>query len=304
MDRDEGRAVDTIALRAGDTEALLAPGAGANCLACRVGGRDIIEPVPSPAAALAEPTRWGCPILFPFPGRLPGGRYSIAGQEYHLPLTAPDGRTHLHGFAPRRPWRVAHQDEGSCVCAFDRASLASEEAAAYPWPFRLTVRWSVQPGLLRADVRVENPGDDALPFGFGLHPYLAVAEDAVARVPATHAWPNQGGIPVGSPDPISGPWAWAALEPGASVLLTGLPRTTVEATVGDTVLRFPGDRLGEVVLYRPPDRPAVCIEPWTSVSGAGVSLAPGAPHGLVNLPPGETWEAWLELRGGGGGVRG
>lgn len=170
MDHDATRAADAIALRAGDTEATIAPDAGANCLALRVGERDVIERVPTPDAALAEPTHWGCPILFPFPGQLVGGRYRVAGQEYHLPLNSPDGHKHSHGFAPRRPWRVAHRDAASCVCVFDRAGLAPEEAAAYRWPFRLTVRWSVQPGLLRADVRVENPGDEALPFGFGCTP--------------------------------------------------------------------------------------------------------------------------------------
>ncbi len=295
MDRGTAGADGGIALRAGDTEAVIDPAGGANCLAFRAGARDLIEPVPAPDAARATPTRWGCPILFPFPGRIAGGRYRIAGREYRLPLTAPDGQAHLHGFAPRRGWRVVDRDADSCVCAFDRALLAPEEARAYPWPFALTVRWSVRPGLLRADVAVANPGDDPLPFGFGLHPYLAVAEDAIVRVPATRAWPHREGLPTGPPAPAMGPWPWAALEPGASTLLTGLPKTTIEATAGAIALRFPGDRLGEVVLYRPPGRAAVCIEPWTSVSGAAASLAPGAPHGLVHLPAGATWDAWIEL---------
>ncbi len=293
MDRDTTGAIGGIALRAGDTSAVIDPAGGANCLAFRSGARDLIEPAPVLDAARANPTRWGCPLLFPFPGRIAGGRYGVAGRAYRLPLTAPAGRVHLHGFAPRRGWRVRDRGADSCACALDHELLAPEEARAYPWPFALIVRWSVRPGLLRADVTVANPGNDPLPFGFGLHPYLAVAEDAIVRVPATQAWPHREGIPTGPPAPAAGPWPWAALEPGASLLLTGLPQAAIEATAGDIALRFPGDRLGEVVLYRPAGRAAVCIEPWTSVSGAA-SLAPGAPHGLVSLPAGATWDAWVE----------
>ena len=93
------------------------------------------------------------------------------------------------------------------------------------------------------------------------------------------------------------PRAWAALEPGASLLLTGLPPGDVEATAGETAVRFPGDRFGEVVVYRPPERASVCVEPWTSVAGAANQLEPGAPHGLVRLPPGARWDAWVEIGG-------
>ena len=94
----------------------------------------------------------------------------------------------------------------------------------------------------------------------------------------------------------AGAWRWDELEPGASLLLTDLPPGTVEATAGDTVVRFPGDRFGEVVVYRPPaGRAAVCLEPWTSVASAANLLAPGTPHGLLRLAAGAAWEAWAEI---------
>jgi galactose mutarotase-like enzyme len=51
------------------------------------------------------------------------------------------------------------------------------------------------------------------------------------------------------------------------------------------------------VVYRPPERASVCVEPWTSVAGAANQLEPGAPHGLVRLPPGARWDAWVEIGG-------
>ena len=291
----EGIRHHLITLSAGDTRALVAPGIGANCVAFESDGRPIIEPVPSLDELRAAPSRGGCPILFPFPGRVAGGRYRFDGRDYQLPLNAPAEATHLHGFAPRARWRVASQDAATCVCVVDHSLLTEADARGYPWPFALAVRWSVAPGRLRADVRVENPGSGDLPFGFGLHPYLVAAPDAVVQVPASEQWPIAGNVMAGPPGPTTGSWPWASLEPGASLLLTGLPTGTVEATVGDCAVRFPGDRFGEVVVYRPPDRAAVCVEPWTSVAGAANLLEPGAPHGLLRLPPGAAWQAWVEI---------
>ena len=287
---------ELIALSVGDSSARIAPGIGANGVAFEIDGQAIIEPVPSLDGLRAAPTHGGCPILFPFAGRVRDGRYRFDGRDYQLSLNAPGERAHIHGFAPGARWRVASQDDTSCVCVFDQTMLAPDERSGYPWPFALTVRWSLTPGRLRADVRVENTGEGDLPFAFGLHPYFAVAPDAAVRVPAAAQWPIAAGFMAGPTEATAGAWRWDELEPGASLLLTDLPHGTVEATAGDTVVRFPGDRFGEVVVYRPPaGRAAICIEPWTSVAGAANLLAPGEPHGLLRLAPGTVWEAWVEI---------
>lgn len=286
-----------VALAAGGTRALVAPGVGANCVAFAVAGREVLERPSSADELLAGPARAGCPILFPFPGRLPGGRHRFDGRELTLPLNAPEGGAHAHGFTPRRPWRLVARTATTCTCAFDESCLTPEERAGYPWPFRLQVRWGVRAGgVLRADVQLENRGSVPLPFGFGLHPYLLVRPDAAVDVPARAAWPHAGGVPSGPPEPIAGPWAWAELEAGGSILLTGLPDGIVDATAGDVVVRFPADRFREVVLYRPPARASVCVEPWTSVSAAGHLFDTGSPSGLVRLPAGRAWRAWAEVR--------
>jgi galactose mutarotase-like enzyme len=144
-------------------------------------------------------------------------------------------------------------------------------------------------------VVVENLDHVDMPFGLGLHPYTAIAPDALLEIPAHASWPHEGGIPTGTPTPVAGPWRWRELAEGASTLLTDLPLEDLEARAGAVSLRWPGDRFGEVTLYRPPGRPSVCVEPWTSVSNAAAQIAPGATHGLVVIPPMQPWRAWLEI---------
>jgi aldose 1-epimerase len=280
---------DLISLRAGDAEATLAPAIGACCLAFRVGGRDLLEAPPSLESMAARPNGYGCPILFPFPGQLEPGRLRLLGRDVQIVANAPSGR-HGHGFASARPWRVVERSSDACACRLEGGG-----GDDYPWRFRLTARWRVTPGRLGLGLVVENRDQADMPFGLGLHPYLPVQPDATVEVPSRALWPHAAGIPSGQPAPAAGPWRWADLAPASSTLLTDLPTGEVDARAGEVVLRWPGDRFGEVVLYRPPDRQSVCVEPWTSVSSAAASLDPGARHGLVALPPGGAWRAWLEI---------
>ena len=281
---------DPISLRAGDTEATVVPSVGATCASFRVGGRDLLEAPPSPGALASRPTGYGCPLLFPFPGQLEPATLRLFGRDVLVTANSPSGR-HGHGFASARPWRVVERDAESCACQLDGGG-----GDEYPWRFRVTARWRVSPGLLGVGVVVENLDRGEMPFGLGLHPYLPVEPDALVEVPSTGEWPHEGGIPTGPPTAAHGPWRWSELGAASSTLLTGMPEGDVEARAGGVRLRWPGDRFGEVVLYRPPaERRSVCIEPWTSVSSAAAQREPGAPSGLVRLAPGATWRAWMEL---------
>jgi aldose 1-epimerase len=280
---------ETIRLAAGGAEAEIAPAFGANCLSARVAGRDLIEPPPSLDALAAAPNGYGCPILFPFPGQLEPGVLRLLGRDVRIDPNSPSGR-HGHGFASRRPWRVLDRAADSATC-----QLEGRGDEFYPWWFRLTARWRVSAAGVAVGVSVENLDDGPMPFGFGLHPYLPAGANALVEVPTEAEWPHEGGIPSGPSKAGRGPWAWSELPEGGSLLLTDMPGDDVEARAGDVAVRWPGQRFGEVVLYRPPGRASVCVEPWTSVSNAAAQLEPGTAGGLVVLPPTATWRAWLEV---------
>jgi aldose 1-epimerase len=280
---------DPVRLTAGDAEAVVAPAFGANCLSARVGGRELLEPPPSLDALAAAPVGFGCPILFPFPGQLEPGTLNLLDRDVRIEPNSPTGR-HGHGFASRRPWRILDRGADWVTC-----QLEGRGDDFYPWWFRLTARWRLTHKAVAVGLTVENLDTADMPFGLGLHPYLPVAPDALVTVPTAAEWPHESGIPSGPRSPKQGPWPWSGLPEAGSLLLTDLPDDDVEARVGDVAVRWPAQRFGEVVLYRPPGRASVCVEPWTSVSNAAAQIEPGAQHGLVRLPPTATWRAWLEI---------
>jgi aldose 1-epimerase len=280
---------EVIALRAGDAEASIVPGIGANCTSFRVAGHELLEPPTSLDDLAAHPNGYGCPILFPFPGQLVPGTYRLLDRDVQIVANSGSGR-HGHGFASARPWRVLDRTGDSCTCRLEGGG-----GDEYPWRFRLTARWRVTPGLLGVGIVVENLDHVPMPFGLGLHPYIAVGPDTAIELLAAAERAHAGGIPSRQLTAAVGPWSWRDLEPGGSTLLTDLPPGDVEARVGAALLRWPSDRFGEVVLYRPPERASVCVEPWSSVSNAAAQIEVGGRGGLMALAPEGSWRAWLEI---------
>ena len=111
-----------------------------------------------------DPDYWSgrAPVLFPVCGRLYGGKYRYAGQEYCLPI---------HGFAKDSEFAVtAAEDALTCVLEEDDATRA-----VYPFDFRLTVVYRLKNDrTLCVESTVTNTGKGELPFSLGAHPGFRV----------------------------------------------------------------------------------------------------------------------------------
>ncbi|MFY8148147.1 MAG: galactose mutarotase, partial [Prochlorococcaceae cyanobacterium] len=129
------------------------------------------------AERFADPSRsvrGGIPVLFPLCGNLPGDT-----------LELPQGRFPLaqHGFARDLPWSLEALQGESGV----RLRLEDGEATRphYPFSFRLDLELRLEPGALAITAVVAHTGatgSAAMPFAFGLHPYLAVPALEQARL--------------------------------------------------------------------------------------------------------------------------
>lgn len=262
----------------------------------------------------------GIPILFPFPGRISGTTLEYDGRKYAL--EAGDGRGNaIHGFVLDRPWRViersARRVVGQFQASVDDASLAN----AWPADFRITVSYELEGNLLSMDARLENPGETALPMGFGVHPYFRVPlgsgggenggadGDAAARcvvnVPAAEYWELDAMIATGRKLPAEKRGVSNGIEFGATQfddVFTSLAfdGDWCTATISDPTsgrrLNVAVDRaFRECVVYNPPHREAICIEPYTCVPGAIELARRGIDAGLRLLGPGEAMVARVRI---------
>jgi hypothetical protein len=275
----------------GDALAWIAPEAGANCIAfavMRAGAWVNLLFSARPDALRARPTRFGIPLLAPFPGLLPGGRYAWRGAEYTLAPNAPDGRTFAHGFAHDRPWGIARRTANDVELTLSLPeALSAVERAGYPFEIALRARYSLEAGSLHIELEAVNRGRIAAPVGLGLHPYFAVAPLAEQREDLVAEPPSAGTVAL---PPLGRPMLELFENVGNAQIARlraarGGPAIELGVTAGARSL----------AIYAPADQPSASFEPSTcalSAMAKGERGPEGGPVGMPALAPGER----LELR--------
>jgi len=296
------------------TTARVLVGFGFNCYEFRVQQKDRSIDVLWSAADFARgqerASGSGIPILFPFPGRIRGTVFAWQGREY--PLEAGDGRGNaIHGFVLNRPWRVIEQTETRVVGQFQASSDDPALLQCWPADFRITVSYEVANAALNSRIIVENPDDKPLPCGLGTHPYFRLplggrsAGDCTIRLPVAESWELREMLPTGNRLPVPNATAYQAGLRFADLTLdnvfTGLcflddwcQASITDPDSGATMSLQFDQTFRECVVYTPPHREAVCIEPYTCVPG-GFALD-GVDAGLRVLGPGESFQADVKLR--------
>lgn len=301
-------------------EAHIAPGLGANCVGWSVtkNGQpyEVLERPQNPPDLRSGKFKAGIPVLWPFPGRVRNARYNFEGREYQLPVTDKGGVHHIHGVVINAAWRVQNQgvsDEGAYVeLIIEPGDLADDRRAGYPFDFVLTLRQTLAGSGLVYDLRVDNRSTDrALPFGYGLHPYfqapLAVTAKASDRthldllIPAASRWPTESGLPNGAPGPLEPQDDFQQWRPlGSNPFDHMYSDIKFEGDYSVAGFRDPGvglevqvraDRqFHDWVLFTQPNRPSLCIEPYTCPPNAINFEEEGLADGhLLIVQPGGSW---------------
>jgi aldose 1-epimerase len=207
-----------------------------------------------------------------------------------------------------------------CSAERNGAHLAAEfigsrdaKVDGHLWPAdpRLSMRFELQDRLLRLEATVMNSADVPLPFGLGYHPYFAVSPGDRIESPSRGRWELHDSLPTGRVLPLE-----AKLD-------LRHPRLVEELNLDDVYTDFPpmfgspteliergrvlyadGGSLSihtsaafrELVIFTPPHRKAVCLEPYTCPTDAVNLGARGLDVGWQTLAPGQTWSAVVEFR--------
>ncbi len=317
--------MDSIVLTDSTTAstARIAAHRGFNCYEfhANVGNRtvDVIDSEPDFASGSGRPSGNGIPVLFPFPNRIREGKFRWADQEYLIPseIAAYDNTGNaIHGFCLDRPWRVIDSGEYFVLGQFQLSIDAPDRLPFWPADFLIEIRYELRGTTLRADVRIANPDDVSLPWGFGTHPYfrLPLTDDSdpkhcLVEAPATEEWELIDCLPTGRRHPIP---EEKDLREGAYFdllqldnVLTGLPVgpepmecSIVDEPAGLQVVQRCDPIFRELVVFTPPNRDAVCLEPYTCLTDAVNLQQQGIDAGWRILEPGDEFQTWIEIEAG------
>jgi galactose mutarotase-like enzyme len=216
-----------IALHAGEAVAEIVPERGAICTRLKLGGEELLYLDRATLEDPAKNVRGGIPVLFPIAGKPDAGS----------PLKQ-------HGFARHLPWDAT-------PCGPDRLECRLQHGG---WD--LLLAFTLTERALRLDCTVH--GD--APFQLGFHPYFAVPDKKAASVEtrATQVFDNRTGETRGftTPDFTQGEQDLHLLdhaEAGTALYRGSLP--AIELSWSPDFRRM--------VLWTLPEKPFICVEPWT-----------------------------------------
>jgi aldose 1-epimerase len=310
----EGITMDRIDLQdaSGSCIASVLPEFGFNLFRLTVDGNELLWSHADIEHGTARPSGSGLPILFPFPGRLSGTTFTWNNRDYAL--QSDDGMGHaIHGFVLDRAWRVVDQQASEVTGEFQVSLDAPELEAQWPSDFLIRCRYSLQSTGLQASYHVENMGDESLPCGLGTHTYFRIPSNAAAakncllQFSAKTHWQLDNMLTVGDGAEQRTNERYEQFRDGLAiskldlddvfsdiVFAGGLAKAAILNHVPSRNMTFTWDEYcGTCVVYIPPHREAICIEPCSLVPG-GFGFS-GSDEGLQVLTPGESFEHRLSI---------
>lgn len=296
---------------------------GFNCFEFKadVGGRlvGVIDSQDGFAEGEGRVSGNGIPLLFPFPNRIRGGKFSWAGRDYELPedkVGYDKTGNAIHGFCIDRPWRVVAQGNDFVIGEFQLSKDAPDRRKLWPADFVLRVHYELTGSILHSKFEIHNPDKVALPWGLGTHAYFKLpltseteANKCLCVAPVTQQWELNDCLPTGNkaslPDDLALSDGIYFGERNLDDVFSGVPGDIVECLVIDEsaglqiAQRNPGS-FPELVIYTPPNRNAICFEPYTCVTDAinleqGHAAKEGLNTGWKTLGPGELFSTWIDI---------
>ncbi|MEZ6142208.1 MAG: aldose 1-epimerase [Zavarzinella sp.] len=266
------------------------------------------------------PTRSGHPILFPFPNRIAQGRTQWAGKSIELPKNDSTKQNAIHGSAPRVAWDTtefqAEAEFSSVKGTFRLQQHAPDLAVKWPGDGELQLEYILQPDCLQVNATVANRStEEEFPFGLGYHPYFRLphgtADDWQLQMRASSYWPLVDSIPTGEVLPCPSELDFSNVRPLKDLqldhVLTGIQPLAKDEEFSLIAVLQSQEQAGkleiwvtshfrELVLFIPPHRQAVCIEPYTCTTNAINLHARGIDAGWQSLPPGGQVEMKVRYR--------
>ena len=235
----------------------------------------VIKTPPTPQT-LKEDSKSASELLFPFASRIPDGKYKFLGKEYQLNKNETGGLNAIHGLVRKQIFtleeQIVHADHASI-----RLSYVLNEQVGYPFDVKFSVIYSLHAdGRFDLSYQAENLGSTPCPVMFGWHPYFMLGnEDLDAwkiSIPSKEIVTfNDNMIPIGTaPFTQESPMLLYRSELDNCFIINFNSHTAITDLISDNqhvtvrVEQETGEgKFNYLVLYTPPSRDCVAIEPLT-----------------------------------------
>lgn len=265
-------------------KAWIVPESGMNTVRLTVKEEDVLRKTEAEEAYKTSCAQ-ALPLLLP-PNRVDQGHFVFEGEEYQLPITAPQAQNHCHGFLWKTPFCVTSQSETQISASYEN------QGEIFPFPFRIDVDYRLDEDGYYQEFKITNTGERNMPLTFGLHTNFY--ERGEFSIPIGERYEaNERSIPTGVMIPLTD---------REKEYCTG---TQMDRTLVDNFYTATGHvcRLGDIEYVVSEN-----FNHWTLYNGGGdkqfISMEPqcGAVNGLntkigiLTLEPGQTESFHTRIR--------
>jgi len=219
-------------------------------------------------------------LLFPFAGRIKNGKYIFNDVNYQLPINYADENNACHGFLFKEKFDIVseniYDDFAEVVLSFAQI----KEYTGYPFIFKISVSYKMYAsGEVAVNTEVENLNSTSMLFSEGWHPYYTfddcVDDCTVEFMPNEKIELDTFNIPDGKKiqfnlahhhkidlknKKLDDVFKFLTLKDRNEIILTSKKKNDSLIIWQQAGL----DKYNYLVLYTPPDRKSIAIEPITS----------------------------------------
>lgn len=285
-----------------------------------VGGKNLLWfPDASLAEWKAKPVPCGIPFLAPWVNRLDEDAFWANGRKYLLNVGLGNLRRDANGYAIHGnlyfspAWKLvsAEADERSAR-AVSRLEFWRDPdlMAQFPFAHTVTMTHRLSDGVLEIATVIENHSSSAMPVSVGFHPFLKLhdsprAEWSVHLPARKRVVLNDRMLPTGEVEraPFTDPQLLDGLR--LDDILTDLNRNEDGRAIFSVCRKREkitvafGPKYTAGVVFTPPDKEAVCLEPIAAITNAFNLAQRGLYQALQSIPPGGRWKEsfWITAEG-------
>lgn len=252
-----------------------------------------LRPTPPSALTSGDPYETAAFVLVPYSNRIRHGRFRFRGIDVALPPNRPPERHSIHGHGWQAAWTPIEAHASDARLEYRHAG------GAWRWAYRATQRFALTPSSLTVELALCNEGDHAMPAGLGWHPYFSRTPRTTLTAEVGAMWQTDDEMLPTTLGPAPG--LGRGLGTDAVALDNGFVGWRRRAEI-----RWPERRarivmtaeppLDCLVVYTPPGRPFLCVEPVSHVTDAfNLAEAGRTDTGMQVIEPGETLRAAVTL---------
>jgi aldose 1-epimerase len=206
-------------------------------------------------------------VLFPFANRVCNGQYSISNLDYQLNCNEKGRNNALHGLIYNKTFEIQKHHHSDDIAWVSVRYEEQNPPAGFPFPFAVTLKYSLTDSSLKIEVGIKNIGQKNFPFTLGWHPYFqssSIEKSRIGLQSDRKIIHNPDLIAIGTSASINEGIALQNIVLDDCFILKSRPVTFVTPDYSAELIS--DQRFKYLQIYKPLEAKSVAIEPMSGIS--------------------------------------